>query len=188
MCFACSCLYCCWLFWLCRFQIVFIDLIYKATCLNFLSLRRFSLLTCTFFFLYLTFFFFVTFFSCFLFFLKFLFALDITWFCICVIIIILWFFFQKLRNYVKDDKEKNSKSKNNKTFYTLCSSQKISYISNRDNNLRNILLYFNSNRFCILICRIYHFKNIILFIHLCDHISICFRITLIKNKIAYGCF
>ena len=165
--FACRSLNCFRLRRLHRFQLIFIDFIHKTACFNFLSFRSLSFPACPFLFLNLAFLFFITLLSCLLFSLKFLLALNISGFCICFIIIILRFFFQKFRNYIQKYQEKDGKSENNKSRY--------------------VILHLNGNRFCIFVTGIYHLKNMILFIHFRNHITVCFRISLIQNRITNRC-
>ena len=187
MSFACRSLNCFRLRRLHRFQLIFIDFIHKTACFNFLSFRSLSFPVCPFLFLNLAFLFFITLLSCLLFSLKFLLALNISGFCICFIIIILRFFFQKFRNYIQNYQEKDGKSENNKSLYAFCCKKEISCISYCDHNLRYVILHLNGNRFCIFVTGIYHLKNMILFIHFRNHITVCFRISLIQNRITNRC-
>ena len=52
-------------------------------------------------------------------------ALNISGFCICFIIIILRFFFQKFRNYIQNYQEKDGKSENNKSLNAFCCKKEL---------------------------------------------------------------
>ena len=86
-------------------------------------------------------------------------------------------------NGIQNYQEKDGKSENNKSLYAFCCKKEISRISYCDHNLRYVILHLNGNRFCIFVTGIYHLKNMILFIHFRNHITVCFRISLIQNRI-----